>query len=138
MQKFVYVYLSLFLFIDPTFKQLKEIANSSKKLLTFIENVAPQIDERIAEASKHDIKETGKEKRDNPTSPSSGLLSKFSAPGKYRRNLKQLKENRRTLDSVHSEVESILLTICKDHKEKPEVEDAPTLSQVCGTSCFHI
>lgn len=121
-----------FSFLDPTVKQLKEIVVKSKALMELIVTIRPKVDNSIAEASKHDVKETGKEKKDAATSPHRGVLSKFSAPGKFRRNSKHLKENRETLDSVYSEVESIFYTICKGKTK--DSADFPT-DEVC--SDFH-
>ena len=84
---------------------------NGKKLLELIDKIKPQVAERIDEASNYDVKEAGKESRDNSGSHQGGLLSKFSAPGKFRRNLKQLRENHRLLDVVHAEADAIVLTI---------------------------
>ena len=107
---------------DPTIKQLKEIAVNGKRLLELIDTIRPQVDEKINELGKLDIKESGKDKKDTGNSPHGGLLSKFSAPGKFRRNLKQLKENRKILDSVYSEVESIMLTISQEKTSETILE----------------
>ena len=107
----------VFILTDPNDKQVKEIVVNGKKLLELIDTIKPQVAEKIDEASKFDVKEAGKEAKDDTGSNQGGLLSKFSAPGKFRRNLKQLKENHKLLDSVHSEVESILLTI-KTERQK--------------------
>ena len=100
-----------FVFADPTDKQLKEIAMNGTKLLQLIDTIKPQVAERINEASKYDVKEAVKEKKSDSAGQQSGLLSKLSTPGKFRRNLKQLKENHKLLGLVHSEVESIVLII---------------------------
>ena len=100
-----------FVFADPTDKQLKEIAMNGTKLLQLIDTIKPQVAERINEASKYDVKEAVKEKKSDSVGQQSGLLSKLSTPGKFRRNLKQLKENHKLLGLVHSEVESIVLII---------------------------
>eukprot|EP00795_Rhopilema_esculentum_P000813 gene813-10552_t len=104
---------------DPTMKELKTIADSSKQLLNMIESIRPKIDEKLAEASTHNVKDSGKEKEEDGAHK--GLLSKFSAPGKYRRNMKHLRENRKLLDLIYCEVESIVKTIEK-HKDTTEAD----------------
>lgn len=118
----------IFILTDPADKQVKEIAVNGKKLLELINTIKPQVAEKIDEASKFDVKEAGKEAKDDTSSNQGGLLSKFSAPGKFRRNLKQLKENHKLLDPVHSEVESIVLTISN---EKQTVKCVTASNQVC-------
>ena len=100
-------------------KELKTIADSSKQLLNMIKSIRPKIDEKLAEASTHDVKDSGKEKGEDGTHK--GLLSKFSAPGKYRRNMKHLRENRKLLDLIYCEVESIVKTFEKQ-KDTAEAE----------------
>jgi len=96
---------------DPTVKQLKEVAMNGTTLLQLIDTIKPQVVERLDEAGKYDVKEAVKEKKSDSVGQQTGLLSKLSTPGKFRRNLKQLKENHKLLGLVHSEVESIVLII---------------------------
>ena len=100
-----------YIFADPTVKQLKEVAMNGTTLLQLIDTIKPQVVERLDEAGKYDVKEAVKEKKSDSVGQQTGLLSKLSTPGKFRRNLKQLKENHKLLGLVHSEVESIVLII---------------------------
>ena len=99
-----------FLVLDPDQQQLREIDSKGKDLLGTIDNTRPTIDKCIEEAAKHDVKDSAKEKSQEDVAQQ-GLLAKFSAPGKHRRNMKQLKKNRKLLDEIHSEIESIISTI---------------------------
>ena len=69
----------------------------------------PKLDECIMKAEKNDMKEFVKGKIEEEGQQS--LLSKFSAPGKYRRNMKQLGKQRKLLDEIKAEIELILSII---------------------------
>lgn len=85
------------------------IEHSGKQLLETIEATMPKLDECIMKAEKNDMKEFVKGKIEEEGQQ--GLLSKFSAPGKYRRNMKQLGKQRKLLDEIKAEIKLILSII---------------------------
>ncbi len=95
---------------------LELIRTNGEKLLETIESTKPKVDSVIEDAEKHDTKEYVKEKIEEEGQQ--GLLSKFSAPGKYRRNMKQLKKQRKFLDDIAVEVRSILSVMEEEGNEK--------------------
>eukprot|EP00794_Sanderia_malayensis_P007577 gene7577-8416_t len=116
---------------------LRLMQSNGTKLIETGEKIKPDLDAIIEDAEKHDTKEYVKEKIEEDGQQ--GLLSKFSAPGKYRRNMKQLKKQRRFLDDIPAEVRSILSIIeeeksqlvAGDNKSKEtQKQDTPAGSPV--------
>ncbi len=94
------------------------IQTSGEKLLITIEETRPKVQDLVEEAEKCDSKEHVKEKMEEQGQ--TGLLSKFSAPGKYRRNMKQLRKQKKALDDIPVEVRSILSVIEQEHSNKSD------------------
>lgn len=85
---------------------LQSIRATGLDLTETIKNVRPPLEQCLAEASKVDVIEYVKGQM--VEGQQLGITSKFSAPGKYRRNMKQLKKAVKILTDVEDEVNEIL------------------------------
>ena len=84
---------------------VQEIRAQAQQLNATINNVRTPVKRHLSEAATVDVIEYVKGKM--VEGEQLGITSKFSAPGKYRRNMKQLKKAASTLDEVQSEVQDI-------------------------------
>lgn len=79
---------------------------NANQLLETISIVRPQVDSLIDEAAHVDVIEYVKGKMVEGVQL--GITSKFSAPGKYRRNMKNLRKAVGSMDAVEEEVKQLL------------------------------
>lgn len=84
---------------------VQTIRAQAQQLNAIINNVRPTVKRHLSEAANVDVIEYVKGKM--VEGEQLGITSKFSAPGKYRRNMIQLKKGASTLDEVQSEVKDI-------------------------------
>ncbi|XP_066926594.1 uncharacterized protein [Clytia hemisphaerica] len=85
---------------------LQTLRANGNQLLDIIDNVRPHVDRLIDDASNVDVIEYVKGKMVEGVQL--GITSKFSAPGKYRRNMKHLRKALSNIDAVQEEVKAIL------------------------------
>lgn len=85
---------------------LQSMRASANQLLETISIVRPQVDSLIDEAAHVDVIEYVKGKMVEGVQL--GITSKFSAPGKYRRNMKNLRKALASMDVVEEEVKQLL------------------------------
>lgn len=84
---------------------VQSIRAQAQQLSATINSVRPPVKRYLSEAADVDVIEYVKGKM--VEGEQLGITSKFSAPGKYRRNMKQLKKALSTLDGVKEEVREI-------------------------------
>ena len=85
---------------------LQSMRANANQLLETISIVRPQVDSLIDEAAHVDVIEYVKGKMVEGVQL--GITSKFSAPGKYRRNMKNLRKALASMDAVDEEVKQLL------------------------------
>ena len=85
---------------------LQSIRGTGTTLLCTIREVKPTFENCVTEAGNVDVIEYVKGKMIE--GEQLGITSKFSAPGKYRRNMKQLRNGLRLIDNVESDTKDIL------------------------------
>lgn len=86
---------------------LQGLRAGANQLLETINSTRPHVDRLIDEAAHVDVIEYVKGKMVEGVQL--GITSKFSAPGKYRRNMKNLRRALSTMDAVDGEVQKLLL-----------------------------
>ena len=102
---------------------------NGNQLLDTINNVRPHVDHLIDDASNVHVIEYVKGKMVEGVQL--GITSKFSAPGKYRRNMKHLRKALSKIDAVEEEVKVILQDgVFLDRNEPPETdeENSPSMT----------
>lgn len=99
------VFLCILVDMSDVHVNVQAVRIHSLKLLGIINNVRPHLQKHLNAAADVDVIEYVKGKM--VEGEQLGITSKFSAPGKYRRNMRQLKKADATLDSVESEVREI-------------------------------
>ena len=92
-------------------------------LINTISKVLPELGNLLSEASTVDIIEYVKGTM--VRGEKLGITSKFSAPGKYRRNIKKLRNGLVTLETVDRESKEILLLIERSRDEFQQNVPAP-------------
>lgn len=85
---------------------LQTMRTSGHDLLETINTARPHVERKIDEAANVDVIEYVKGKMVEGVQL--GITSKFSAPGKYRRNMKELRKALASMDLVEEEVKKII------------------------------
>lgn len=97
---------------------LQQIRASGLQLTNEIEAIKPSIEQLLTDAGTVDVIEYVKGKM--VEGEQLGITSKFSAPGKYRRNMKQLKKAVKQMEGVDKEAKDILQILDEHHTVQEE------------------
>ena len=102
----MYLWLRLVVDMSEVNVCLQSLRANGNELLETISAVRPQVDSLIDEAAHVDVIEYVKGKMVEGVQL--GITSKFSAPGKYRRNMKNLRKALASMDAVEEDVKRLL------------------------------
>jgi len=97
---------------------LQQIRASGLQLTNEIEAIKPSIEQLLTDAGTVDVIDYVKGKM--VEGEQLGITSKFSAPGKYRRNMKQLKKAVKQMEGVDKEAKDILQILDEHHTVQEE------------------
>ena len=100
------IFSSILVDICDVSANLQAIRATGLQLLSTIQDSKPRVDKHLSEAGAVDVIEYVKGKM--VEGEQLGITSKFSAPGKYRRNMKQLKKAVKQLNGVEKETKEIV------------------------------
>lgn len=112
---------------------LQTMRASGHDLLETITSARPHVERKIDEAANVDVIEYVKGKMVEGVQL--GITSKFSAPGKYRRNMKQFRKALASMDLVEEEVKKIIqdsLFVSDNNGSDEEADDGEDLSPTIG------